>query len=35
MLEVLASTRNETAVPMTELGHSIDPELAESANWFY
>ena len=35
MLDVLASAPNETAVPMTELGHSLEPELAESANWFY
>jgi hypothetical protein len=35
MGEVLASVPNETAVPMTEIGHSLEPELAESSAWFY
>jgi hypothetical protein len=38
MLEVLASVPNETAVPLTEIGHSIDAsaeDLAESGRWFY
>ena len=35
MADVLASVPNETAVPMTELGHSLEPELAESSAWFY
>lgn len=37
MLDVLASVPNETAVPMTELGHSIDPvdAGADKPAWFY
>jgi hypothetical protein len=35
MADVLAAVPNETAVPMIELGHSVEPELAEPANWFY
>jgi hypothetical protein len=37
MLEVLASVPNETAVPMTELGHSLEPvdTGADKPAWFY
>ncbi|OJZ75696.1 hypothetical protein BRW65_03940 [Mycobacterium paraffinicum] len=37
MLEVLASVPNETAVPINELGHSIDPadDRADKPAWFY
>ena len=35
MLEVLASVPDETAVPMTELGHSIEPADAGGSEWFY
>ncbi|ETB31463.1 phage protease [Mycobacterium avium] len=37
MLEVLASVPNETAVPMSELGHSIEPADAgaDQQAWFY
>lgn len=37
MLEILASVPNETAVPMTELGHSIEPVDADADKpaWFY
>lgn len=39
MAEVLASVPNETAVPMTELGHSSDPITntgdGAAAEWFY
>jgi hypothetical protein len=38
MAEVLASVPNETAVPLTEIGHSVGSEgidgLAETAEWF-
>jgi hypothetical protein len=34
MAEVLASVPNETAVPMTEIGHSVDPA-ADKPAWFY
>jgi hypothetical protein len=34
--EVLAAVPNETAVPMSEVGHSADnSDLAEPAPWFY
>lgn len=37
MLDVLASVPNETAVPMTEAGHSLEPADAGSDQpaWFY
>ncbi|TDK88658.1 hypothetical protein [Mycolicibacterium mucogenicum] len=36
MAEVLASVPNETAVPMTELGHSSDADTSDgAAEWFY
>ena len=35
MAEVLASVPNETAVPMTELGHSLEPADSDEAGWFY
>lgn len=38
MAEVLASVPNETAVPMTEIGHSVEAsteDLAEASRWFY
>ena len=36
MADVLAATPNETAVPMTEGGHSANTtDLAEPAPWFY
>ena len=35
MAEVLASVPNETAVPMTELGHSLEPADSAEAGWFY
>lgn len=37
MLDVLASVPNETAVPMTELGHSIEPvdAGADQPAWFW
>lgn len=37
MLEVLAAVPNETAVPMTELGHSLEPvdAGADKPAWFY
>jgi hypothetical protein len=36
MLEVLAAVPNETAVPLTELGHSVDvDENADKPAWFY
>ncbi|WP_369815635.1 hypothetical protein [Mycobacterium sp. 852002-40037_SCH5390672] len=37
MAEVLASVPNETAVPMTELGHSLEPvdAGADKPAWFY
>lgn len=37
MLDVLAAVPNETAVPMTELGHSIEPADAgaDGPAWFY
>jgi hypothetical protein len=37
MLEVLAAVPNETAVPMTEVGHSTEPadRDAEKPAWFY
>ncbi|WP_111512236.1 phage protease [Mycobacterium kyogaense] len=34
MAQVLADVPPETAVPMTELGHSTEPE-ASAAEWFY
>lgn len=38
MTEVLASIPNETAVPLTEVGHGVDAEggrLADTAEWFH
>jgi hypothetical protein len=36
MAEVLATVPNETAVPISEVGHSADnSDLAEPAPWFY
>lgn len=37
MADVLAAVPNETAVPMSEVGHSADSsgDLAEPAAWFY
>lgn len=38
MADVLAAVPNETAVPMTEVGHSADTsgdDLAEAGRWFY
>jgi hypothetical protein len=40
MADVLASVPNETAVPLTEVGHSVSAEnggndFAESATWFH
>ena len=38
MADVLAAVPNETAVPLTELGHSVEAsaeDLAERAAWFY
>ena len=39
MADVLAAVPNETAVPMSEVGHSADAntgsDLAEAAAWFY
>ena len=37
MADVLATVASETAVPMSELGHSADhtSDLAEPAGWFY
>jgi Mu-like prophage I protein len=37
MLDILAAVPNETAVPMTELGHSLDPvdAGADAPAWFY
>jgi len=38
MADVLAAVPNETAVPMTEVGHSADAgtdDLAEAGRWFY
>ena len=37
MADVLAATPNETAVPLTEVGHSADntDDLAKPAAWFY
>lgn len=35
MADVLARTPNETAVPMTEIGHAADDNLAQPAGWFY
>jgi len=36
MADVLAATPNETAVPLTEVGHSADSaDLAKPATWFY
>lgn len=38
MAEVLASVPNETAVPLTEIGHSVEAsaeDLAEAGRWFY
>jgi hypothetical protein len=37
MLEVLAAVPNETAVPLTELGHSVEPadRDADKPAWFY
>jgi hypothetical protein len=36
--DLLAAVPNETAVPMTEIGHSVDAsadDLAEAGRWFY
>ncbi|WP_163751241.1 hypothetical protein [Mycolicibacterium helvum] len=37
MAEVLAATPNETAVPLSEIGHAADNtgDLAQPAGWFY
>jgi hypothetical protein len=37
MADVLAAVPNETAVPMSEVGHSADTsgDLADAAEWFY
>jgi len=38
MAKTLADIPNETAVPMTEIGHSVDAsadDLAEAGRWFY
>jgi hypothetical protein len=38
MADVLAGVPNETAVPMTEIGHGVDNEsgeLAQTAEWFH
>jgi hypothetical protein len=36
MAEVLTSVPNETAVPMTELGHSLETNDADTGGeWFY
>ncbi|BBZ05990.1 hypothetical protein MDOR_01590 [Mycolicibacterium doricum] len=38
MAEVLASVPNETAIPLTEIGHSVEAsteDLAEAGRWFY
>jgi hypothetical protein len=38
MADVLASVPNETAVPLTEIGHGVDSEsgeLAQTAEWFH
>ncbi|EUA09422.1 hypothetical protein I546_4164 [Mycobacterium kansasii 732] len=37
MAEVLASVPAETAVPMTEIGHALEPvdAGAEAPGWFY
>ena len=35
MADVLASVPDETAVPMTEVGHATEPNLDEPAAWFY
>ena len=35
MADVLASTPNELAVPMTEVGHSADIAEANTPTWFY
>lgn len=38
MADVLASVPNETAVPMTELGHALDPvdrDDVDAGRWFY
>ncbi len=37
MAEALAGVPNETAMPMTEVGHGVgaeDGELAQTAEWF-
>jgi hypothetical protein len=38
MADVLAGIADETAVPLTEVGHAADPnrdDLAEKTAWFY
>ena len=35
MANVLAAVPNETGVPLTEIGHSTEAELAEASRWFY
>jgi hypothetical protein len=35
MADVLARTPDETAVPMTQIGHAADDGLAQPARWFY
>lgn len=35
MAEVLASVPNETAIPLSELGHSLEPADSAEAGWFY
>ena len=35
MAEVLASVPNETAIPLSDLGHSLEPADSAEAGWFY
>ena len=35
MADVLAAVPDETAVPLTEIGHATEPNLDEPAAWFY
>ena len=35
MTQVLASVLNETTVPLTELGHSLEPNERDAGGWFY
>lgn len=36
MADVLAAVPNETAVPLTEIGHSTDAaDIATTGTWFY